>query len=384
MKICFLETEPVETAYFTRKFAAHELLFVDSLVKVPFDVDILSVFIGSRIDEPFLAAHPRLKFIATRSTTLDHLDLHACTRHGVAIGRVESYGDHIVAEHTFALLLAVTRRLREAMEVPRQSRFSYEGLRGVELHGKTFGIIGAGRIGLRTIPIARAFGMTVLAHDIDPHPSQADLLGFEYVTLEALLRRSDIISLHAPLNADTFHLLDREAFAKCRPGVIIINTARGRLIDTVALLEALDAGIVGGAGLDVLGEESVFRRDAARVLTDQILDRLHTAVPAPARLDDEQARAGQIEKLICLGKLLARPNVVFTPHTAFNCIEALERIDETTVANITNFINGTLPSGSPGSSPHIRPSDEYCLAANGGPMRFETKPRSNHQSAARL
>ena len=381
MKICFLEIEPVETAYFARKLAAHELLFVDSLVEVPFDVDIVSVFIGSPIGEAFLEAHPRLKFIATRSTTLDHLDLDACTRRGVAIGRVESYGDHIVAEHTFALLLAVTKRLREAMEVPRQSRFSYEGLRGVELRGKTFGIIGAGRIGLHTIPIARAFGMKVLAHDIAPHPSQAEALGFEYVTFETLLRRSDIISLHAPLTAETFHLLDREAFAKCRPGVIMINTARGRLIDTVALLEALDAGIVGGAGLDVLGEESVFRRDAARVLTDQILDRLHTAGPA-ARPEDERARAEQIEKLICLGKLLARPNVVFTPHTAFNCIEALERIDETTVANINSFINGTLPSASPGSSPHTRPSDEYCLASNGGPIRFETNPHSIHKSAA--
>jgi len=137
MKICFLEIEPVETAYFARKLAAHELLFVDSLVEVPFDVDIVSVFIGSPIGEAFLEAHPRLKFIATRSTTLDHLDLDACTRRGVAIGRVESYGDHIVAEHTFALLLAVTKRLREAMEVPRQSRFSYEGLRGVELRGKS-------------------------------------------------------------------------------------------------------------------------------------------------------------------------------------------------------------------------------------------------------
>ena len=161
---------------------------------------------------------------------------------------VPSYGDHVVAEHTFALLLAVSRRLRESMTLKGDSRFSYEALRGFELRSKTFGIIGAGRIGLHTVPIARSFGMNVIAYDIRPRPEMAAELGFKYVAFEQLLADSDIISLHANLNPSSYHILDRKAFAKCRPGVVVINTARGKLIDTNALIEALDQGIVGAPG----------------------------------------------------------------------------------------------------------------------------------------
>ena len=196
---------------------------------------------------------------------------------------VPSYGDHVVAEHTFALLLAVARRLRESMTLQGDSsHFSYEKLRGFELRSlKTFGIIGAGRIGLCTIPIAKSFGMKVIACDIRPRPKLAKEGGFRYVAFEELLAGSDIISLHASLNHSSYHILNRGAFAKCRPGVVIINTARGKLIDTNALIEALDQGIVRGAGLDVLGEESVMRRRAERIISDQIIQKVREPVESP-------------------------------------------------------------------------------------------------------
>jgi D-lactate dehydrogenase len=219
--------------------------------------------------------------------------------------------------------------------------FSYEALQGFELRSKTFGIVGTGRVGLCTIPIARSFGMNVIACDIRPRPELAGELGFRYVEFEELLADSDIISLHANLNPSSCHILNREAFAKCRPGVVIINTARGKLIDTDALIEALDQGIVAGAGLDVLGEESVMRRRAERIIGDQIIQRLRKPIARPRVAARDPLRTKEIEKLMRLGSLLLRPEVVCTPHTAFNCMEAIERIDRVTVENIKAFIAGT-------------------------------------------
>ena len=227
------------------------------------------------------------------------------------------------------------------MTLEDDSRFSYEALRGFELRSKTFGIVGAGRIGLHTVPIARSFCMNVIAYDIRPRPEMAAELGFKYVAFEQLLADSDIISLHANLNPSSYHILDRKAFAKCRPGVVVINTARGKLIDTNALIEALDQGIVRGAGLDVLGEESVMRRRAERIISDQIIQKLHERVERPRAAERDPLRAKEIEKLMRLGELLLRPEVVCTPHTAFNCVEAIERINRVTVENIKAFVVGT-------------------------------------------
>ena len=298
MKITFTETEESDRRLFEEALGGHELSFVDALADVTPETEVLSIFKAANIDDAFLAQHPALRLIATRSTTTDHIDIESCARRSVAVCDVPSYGDHIVAEHTFALLLALTRRLREAMHLNGNKRFSYEALRGTELHGKTFGILGAGRVGMKTIPIARAFGMEVIAHDIEPRPAEAASLGFAYVSFDELLRRSHFLSLHTPLTGDTFHTLDRETFAKCRRGVLIINTARGRLID----------------------------------------------------------------------RLLARPNVVFTPHIAFNCVESIERINAATAANIKRFIARTplnvvrVHEIEPQTS--VQPSDELCLTAN--------------------
>jgi D-lactate dehydrogenase len=340
MKIYFVEVESLERQFFESELGDHELYFVSGLDEVGADAEIVSTFIYSRIDGLFLDAHPAVKLIATRSTTHDHLELESCAKRNVTMCSVPSYGDHVVAEHTFALLLAVARRLRESMTLKGDSRFSYEALWGFELRSKIFGIIGAGRIGLHTVPIARSFGMNVIAYDIRPRPEMAAELGFKYVAFEQLLADSDIISLHANLNPSSYHILNREAFAKCRRGVVIINTARGKLIDTNALIEALDQGIVSGAGLDVLGEESVIRRRAERIISDQIIQRLHEPIERPNVTVRDPLRAKEIEKLMRLGGLLLRPEVVSTPHTAFNCVEAIERINRVTVENIKAFVAG--------------------------------------------
>jgi D-lactate dehydrogenase len=234
-------------------------------------------------------------------------------------------------------MLALSRRLIEVSKVKKERHFSFARWRGFELENKTLGVIGAGEIGRRVTHLALAFGMKVLAYD--PY-QQADMgEGVRYVPLDELLGEAHVISLHTPLTAETFHLLDREAFAKCRRGAIIINTSRGRVIDTDALVEALDAGMIGGAGLDVLEEEGVMRKDAHKIVTDQIVERLQNAPPegATARGPDG---IKQIERLLRNERLLARPNVVFTPHVAFNSIETVERMQAITVKNIRAFVAG--------------------------------------------
>ncbi len=331
MKICFTETDASDEAFFRAGLGGHDLQFADALEEAAEDAEVLSIFINSRIDAAFLDKRPKTKLIVTRSTGCDHIDAEACAARGVIVCNVAGYGDHVVAEHTFALLLALTRRLGEASVRGRRSRFSYAKLRGVELKSKTLGIVGTGRTGAKVASIAKAFGMRLLAFDARPRPR----LGLRYVSLRELLKRSHIISLHLPLTAETRHLLDARAFAACRPGVLIINTARGRLIDTQALVEAMDKGVVGGAGLDVLGDERLLRQSSSSIIGEQITKHLHGE-----HTEEDAERVRSIEKLMLIENLLARPNVVFTPHTAFNCIEAVERINRATVRDIEAFASG--------------------------------------------
>jgi D-lactate dehydrogenase len=336
MKIDFTETEQPDEDFFKAGFAEHELRFVSGVEEVPPDAEILCTYIMSRIDAAFLDAHPQLKLITTRSAGHDHIDVSECSRRDVIVCEAPGSNANTVAEHTFALMLALSRRLIEVSQVKKERRFSFARWRGFELENKTLGVIGAGEIGRRVTHLALAFGMKVLAYD--PY-KRADIEGVRCVSLDGLLAESDVISLHTPLTPETFHLLDREAFAKCRRAPIIINTARGAVIDTDALIEALEAEIVGGAGLDVLEEESVMRKDAGKIVTDQIVERLQNAPPegAVARGPDG---VKQIERLFRNERLLARWNVVFTPHVAFNSIEAIERTQAMTVENIRAFLAG--------------------------------------------
>jgi D-lactate dehydrogenase len=267
-----------------------------------------------------LDALPELKFIATRSTGYDHIDLETCRRRGITVSNVPSYGENTVAEHTMALLLMLSRKVHQSVLQVRSGRVDLAELTGFDLQGKTIGVIGAGHIGLHVIRIARGFGMRVLAFDVHRDPFLADLLGFEYATLDRLLAESDIVTLHSPLTEKTHHLLGREQFARMKTGAMIVNTARGGLIDTDALIEALESGTLGGAGLDVLEGEDLIKEEKQLLQQPLDVEKLRTAVRNRV--------------------LLAREDVVFTPHNAFNSKEALVRILEVTLGNLEAFRAG--------------------------------------------
>ncbi|HEX7117957.1 MAG TPA: hydroxyacid dehydrogenase [Longimicrobiales bacterium] len=326
MRITLCEVaEAWERRVLEQGLEAHELTFLadpltsDSLGRAA-DPEILSVFIHSRVDAEALDRMPSLRLIATRSTGFDHIDVRACEERGITVSNVPRYGDNTVAEHTFGLILNLARRIHQAYNRTRACDFSLEGLEGTDLRGKTLGVIGAGRIGLHVIRIARAFGMTVQVHDVRPQPLLAEVLGFRYLSLEDVLRDSDVVSLHVPLLPETRHLMNRERFRLMRRGALLVNTARGAVVDTEALLWALDEGIVAGAGLDVLeGEE--------------LLAEEHHLFRTPG----SEAR---LRELWCEHQLLARDDVIITPHMAWYSREARQRILETTIEDIRGFIEG--------------------------------------------
>jgi D-lactate dehydrogenase len=283
-------------------------------------VRVLSPFISSAVTGAAMEKLPALELIATRSTGFDHVDLDVARARGVTVCNVPGYGDNTVAEHTFALILSLSRKLRETYERVRRDAFNLVDLEGFELRGKTLGVIGTGHIGLRVIQIARGFSMRVAAYDPREQSLLADVLGFTYCSLEDLLASADIVSLHAPLSPQTHHLMDASTLARMKQGALLINTARGGLVDTDALLEALRSGHLAGAGLDVLEHESMLLDE------DQARAGLH---------DTESMRATVLNHL-----LLGRDNVIFTPHLAFNSREANERIFRTTADNIRSFFAG--------------------------------------------
>ncbi len=343
MSIYILDAEPGDRTYFEAALAGQALRFVSRPGEVKPDATVLSLFIHTRVDKRFLQKHPALRLIATRSTGTDHLYLPACEAAGVLVANVPSYGEHTVAEHTFALILTLSRRLREVIRTPgAEDRVSYEPLRSFELRGKTLGLIGAGRIGCHVIRMARAFGMKVLAYDTRREAACINLHddGCAYAPLENVLGEAHVLTLHVPLRPETQHLLRAETLALCRRGVIVINTARGGLIDTNALLDALDSGQVGGAGLDVLEEDSVLRQEPTRVISDQIIQRLHAITEASEAPDRDPTRVREFEGLLRNRRLLARPDVIFTPHIGFNSLEAVERINHATVENIQRYLRG--------------------------------------------
>jgi len=286
-------------------------------------VAVLSVFINSRVTADVLARFPALGCVATRSTGFDHIDLAACAKRGIVVCNVPHYGENTVAEHTFALILSLSRNLHKAAMRTAAGNFSLEGLQGFDLKGKTLGVIGAGSIGLHVIRIARAFGMRVLACDKVQNALLAEVLDFTYTPLEELLPQVDIVTLHAPALPSTHHLIDRERLGMMKRGALLINTARGSLVDTGALLEALDDGILAGAGLDVLeGEE--------------LISEEHDLLSGRGRAATEE----QLRTLLRNNLLLRRPDVIITPHSAFYSREALLRILDTTVANIGAYLRG--------------------------------------------
>jgi D-lactate dehydrogenase len=346
MKIVFVETEDDEQPFFAESLEGHEVEFVDHIGDVPRDAEIVSVFVNSRVGAEFLRRHPKLRLVASRSSAVDHLDLKAARRRGVVLAHVPDYGAATVAEHTFALILGVARRLRECLETGGRGRGGTERLRGRELSGKTLGVVGTGRVGRRVIRIARAFGMNCLAFDSCKDEELAAGLGFRYVTLDQLLRKSDVVTLHIPLTPRTRHLLNAKRLARTKPGFILINTARGALVDIDALLAGLKSGHVGGVGLDVLEDEAAFRADPSRIIGAQIVQKIHAVSTPGGDPERRQERLRELQGFMRNRQLLAHANVFFTPHVGFNSVEAIERINLGTVQNIRDFIAGKLRPGA--------------------------------------
>jgi D-lactate dehydrogenase len=339
-KICFVDVEPNDRVVFDEALSSHEVVFVRKLDAVPEDAEIVSVFITERVEDDFLEAHPKLRLICSRSTGCDHIDLEACRRRDIPVTNVGTYGENTVAEHTFALILALSRRLRQSHSAVRSGRFTREHLRGFDLRNRTLGVIGAGRVGLHVIRIAAGFGMKILAHDSERQPFLTELLDFKYVPLEEVFRESHVITLHVPLDPSTRHMINRKTLKHCRPGVLIINTGRGALMDTEAVIEALDSGQVGGLGLDVLEDERVFKDTTTSLLGEKIAERVRNTEAGAIPREPSAARLAEFSRLVTHSRLLQRQDVILTPHVAFNSLEAVACLQKVTVENITAYIEG--------------------------------------------
>lgn len=323
MRIAFFEVTAEDRPYLAQTFP--EALLIEAPLSAETapqaaDCEAVSVFIYSKVDREELKLLPKLHLVATRSTGYDHINLSDCATAGVAVANVPYYGENTVAEHTFALILALSRNVHKSYVRTLQNDFTIDGLRGFDLKGKTIGVIGAGHIGLHVIRIAKGFGMHALVHDRFQNTFLSEILHYRYVEMAELLAQSDIITLHVPYMESTHHLINKDNIRQIKKGAILINTARGALVDTEALIQGLDEGIVGGAGLDVLEGEEFIKEEK------QLL---------------HNPQGENVAALVRGHMLLERDNVVYTPHIAFYSEEALARILETTAGNIRSFLGGT-------------------------------------------
>ena len=327
LKIGFFEAEGWEEPVLRQAFPVDSLYLspdrlAEDALPAERDFDALAVFVNSKINSGVLKEFPNLKLVTTRSTGYDHVDARTCTKRGVAAAYVPGYGDNTVAEFAFGLLLALTRKIYLGIDqVKERGLFSFEGLRGVDLARRTMGVVGTGRIGRHTIKIARGFEMNVLAYDPRPDQAFAAAAGFVYKDLPDLLKESDAVTLHCPYNKATHHLLNHKNIGLMKKGAYLINTARGGLVETDALVEALQEGRLAGAGLDVLEEEG------------DVKDEVHFLAAGHPRREE-------LRVLLENHILMKMPNVLITPHNAFNSKEALERILRTTIENIQSFFAG--------------------------------------------
>ena len=330
-KIAFFEIKKWEEKYLKKKLKQHELIFFkealdENNAEYVKDCEVVSVFIYSKVSRSVLEKLKKVRMIATRSTGFDHIDLKACKKKEIRVCNVPSYGENTVAEHTFALILALSRQVHKSYHRAMNNDFSIEGLTGFDLRNKTIGVVGGGHIGMHVVKIAKGFGMRVLVYDLNHDDFMAEMLGFEYAGFEELLQKSDIISLHVPYNKHTHHLINKDSLANVKNNSILINTARGAIVDTDALLEALESKRIGGAGLDVIEGEDLIKEEKQLLHSDQNVDKWKTVV--------RDHRIFQME------------NVVFTPHNGFNSNEALYRIMDTTISNISGFFEGNCQANA--------------------------------------
>jgi D-lactate dehydrogenase len=280
------------------------------------DAPAVCVFVNDQLDATVLTALSRggTRMIALRSAGFNHVDITRARALGLTVSRVPAYSPHAVAEHTIALILSLNRKIHRAYARVRDGNFALDGLLGVDLFERTVGIVGTGRIGTVVATILFGFGCKVLGYDVTPNQA-CRAMGVEYVPLDEIWTRSDIVTLHTPLTPETRHMIDARAIARMKPGVMIVNTGRGALVDARALIAGLKAGHIGSVGLDVYEEEEhLFFQDlSSNVIQDDVFARL-----------------------------LTFPNVVITAHQAFFTCEALRAIAETTLDNVAAFEHGRL------------------------------------------
>lgn len=306
--------------------SGHEVITVTDKLTVD-NVDtiaeVISVFVSSEFSRDIIEKAAGLRHIACRSTGYDHVDMQAAQERGISISNVPTYGSNTVAEYTFALLLNLTRKIQKATESAKNGVTPRLELQGFDLHGKTFGIIGAGKIGICSATIAKGFGMRILAYDVYQNTEAASEIGFEYVSMEQLLAESDIVSLHTPYTKDNHHLINHDRLNQMKHGAILINTARGELVNNRALIEALESGQIGGAAMDVLEGEQLINT------TEELL-----------LVRSENASHESLRQSLEVTVLQKMPNVIVTNHNAFNTKEAIARINQTSIDNIKQFLTG--------------------------------------------
>ncbi len=289
------------------------------------EATVITLHTSSKLNRETMEKFPKLKLIVARSTGFDHIDLVAAQERNIPVCTVPSYGANTVAEYTFMLILALTRKLILVLEATQNGKIDPIALQGTDLAGKTLGVVGAGMIGKHSIAIGNGFGMNVIAFDPYPNDEAARDLRYTYVTLEELLAQSDVVTLHAPATPENIHLMNHDRFELMKQGAILINTARGSLIETEALIDALTKGKLGGVGIDVIEGEALIDAD-----TELHLLQSHTFSP-------------EIQHAAQIGLLSRLPNVILTAHNAFNSHEALARIQSVTAENILAFLrNGEI------------------------------------------
>ena len=313
------DREFLEAANASPEVDGHELVLLEARLteataSLANGFPAICAFVNDQLSGPVLRAlvEGGTRLIALRSAGFNHVDLAAAGELGITVTRVPAYSPYAVAEHAVGLMLALDRKIHRAYTRVREGNFALDGLLGFDLHGRTVGIVGTGKIGVVSARILNGFGCKLLAYD--PYPNrECEALGVSYVELDRLLAESDIITIHCPLTPETHHLINGRALAQMKRGVMLINTSRGALIDTVAVVEALKTGHMGSLGLDVYEEEeALFFRDlSAQVIQDDVFTRL-----------------------------LTFPNVLITGHQAFFTREAMKHIAETTLASVTEFKRG--------------------------------------------
>jgi D-lactate dehydrogenase len=316
MRIAVFSTKPYDRRFLEAAGAGHAFDWIEARLesataRLAEGAEVACLFVNDRADAAALEVLARggVKLLALRSAGFNHVDLAAAERLGLAVGRVPAYSPEAVAEHAVAMLLALNRNIHRAYARVREGNFALEGLLGFDLHGKTVGVVGTGQIGLAFARIMAGFGCRLLGHD--PFPSDAArAIGVEYRALDALLPEADIVSLHCPLTPETRHLLDRRRLASMKRGAMLVNTSRGAILDTPAVIAALKSGQIGHLALDVYEEEEkLFFEDlSGKVIADDVFARL-----------------------------LTFPNVLITGHQGFFTQEAMRAIAETTIANIESF-----------------------------------------------